>query len=69
MTAYMQGRLARGKKGSPKTYSDNRVCVKDGCDVKLSRYNSNEHCYGHAPFKYPRLRGRPYNKKPSGEPT
>ena len=43
---------------APKTYSSARKCLKKGCDTSLSRYNRREHCYAHAPTRFPRLRGR-----------
>jgi hypothetical protein len=41
----------------PKTYGSDRVCVKKTCAVKLSRYNRADHCFNHAPARFPRLRG------------
>lgn len=41
----------------PKTFGEDRVCVESGCSVRLSRYNRADHCYAHAPARFPRLRG------------
>lgn len=41
----------------PKTFGEGRVCARDGCSIRLSRYNRSEHCYGHATARFPRLRG------------
>lgn len=41
----------------PKTYGTDRVCASEHCDVRLSRYNRAEHCFAHAPARFPRLRG------------
>jgi hypothetical protein len=41
----------------PKTFGEGRVCAGKGCDVRLSRYNRAEHCFNHAPARFPRLRG------------
>lgn len=43
---------------APKAVDDLRVCAKKGCTTTLSRYNRKEHCYAHAPTRFPRLRGR-----------
>ncbi|MCB2224727.1 MAG: hypothetical protein KQH83_11220 [Actinobacteria bacterium] len=53
MTASTVGRAHR----KPKTYGADRVCTTDGCSVQLSRYNRSDHCFNHAPVRYPRLRG------------
>ncbi len=41
----------------PRTYGEDRVCRTDGCGVRLSRYNRADHCFQHAPARFPRLRG------------
>lgn len=53
MRASTVGRARR----RPKTYGTDRVCSTGGCAVKLSRYNRSEHCFNHAPARFPRLRG------------
>ena len=40
------------------TLRGDRVCIEKECTTRLSRYNKRDHCYAHAPTKYPRLRGR-----------
>ena len=58
MSEPIKGYMVRGKKRAPKTYPTGRVCIHKGCNVKLNRYNRREHCYNHAPTRYPRVRGR-----------
>jgi hypothetical protein len=41
----------------PKTFGEDRTCVDPGCSTRLSRYNRADHCYAHAPARFPRLRG------------
>ncbi len=53
MRASTVGRTRR----KPKTYAENRVCSTEECTVRLSRYNRAEHCFNHAPARFPRLRG------------
>ncbi len=53
MRAISIGRARR----RPKTYGDDRTCNTKGCEVRLSRYNRAEHCFNHAPARFPRLRG------------
>ena len=31
---------------------------EESCKTQLSIYNKREHCFNHAPVKYPRVRGR-----------
>lgn len=54
----MRGRRILGSSRAPKADDTVRVCAKKGCTTSLSRYNSREFCYAHAPTKFPRLRGR-----------
>lgn len=54
----MKGRRIMGSSRAPKTYSSERTCANEDCDTVLSRYNRREHCFAHAPTKFPRLRGR-----------
>ncbi len=58
MSEPIKGYMVRGKKRAPKTYPTGRVCIHKGCNVKLNRYNRRDHCYNHAPIRYPRVRGR-----------
>ena len=53
ITASTVGRARR----KPKTYGLERVCASDSCSTRLSRYNRAEHCFNHAPARFPRLRG------------
>ncbi len=54
----LRGKHIRGKLRAPKTFAEDRVCAESRCETKLSRYNRREHCYAHAPTRFPRLRGR-----------
>ena len=54
----LRGRRVSAATRPPKAVSENRTCVHPGCKTRLSRYNRREHCYSHAPTKFPRLRGR-----------
>ena len=58
MSDIMRGNRIKGKLRAPKALSEERVCAEKGCTTQLSRYNKREHCYAHAPTRYPRLRGR-----------
>lgn len=58
MSEIMKGNRVQGKLRAPKRNDDQRVCVEKGCTTKLSAYNKRDHCYAHAPTKFPRLRGR-----------
>jgi hypothetical protein len=53
MRATRVGRTRR----RPKAYGEGRVCATTRCEVKLSRYNRSEHCFAHAPARFPRIRG------------
>jgi hypothetical protein len=53
-----KGKRIMGTSRAPKTYSETRTCAQRGCATTLSRYNRRDHCYAHAPTKFPRLRGR-----------
>ncbi|HEX9642416.1 MAG TPA: hypothetical protein VGC11_00255 [Acidimicrobiia bacterium] len=54
----MRGKRILGSSRAPKAVDDRRTCAKKGCTTALSRYNRREHCFAHAPTKFPRLRGR-----------
>jgi len=54
----MKGRRILGESRAPKARVDTKTCAMDGCSTQLSRYNRRDHCYAHAPTKFPRLRGR-----------
>jgi hypothetical protein len=53
MRATTAGRARR----RPKTYGEARVCDVKGCETRLSRYNRDDHCFQHAPARFPRMRG------------
>ena len=41
-----------------KSFEQGRVCNDESSETKLSIYNKRDHCFNHAPVKYPRVRGR-----------
>jgi hypothetical protein len=55
-TAMRASTVGRARR-RPKTYAEGRVCADSECTVRLSRYNKAEHCFNHAPARFPRLRG------------
>jgi len=58
MADTLKGNKILGTTRAPKVHGTDRVCVHEGCTTKLSQYNKREHCYAHAPTRFPRLRGR-----------
>ncbi len=54
----LKGRRTMDSTRAPKQIEERRSCIQDGCDTTLSRYNKRDHCYAHAPTRFPRLRGR-----------
>lgn len=58
MSDILKGNRIKGKLRAPKATDGQRRCKEKGCDTLLSRYNKRDHCYAHAPTRYPRLRGR-----------
>ena len=58
MSDIMRGHKISGTERAPKANADERVCIAEGCETRLSRYNKRDHCYAHAPTRFPRLRGR-----------
>jgi hypothetical protein len=42
----------------PTARASNRACSENGCITRLSRYNTAEYCYLHAPVRFPRFRGQ-----------
>ena len=58
MSDILRGHKISGTDRAPKAHSENRVCASEGCETLLSRYNKRDHCYAHAPTRFPRLRGR-----------
>jgi hypothetical protein len=57
MQATMQASTIGRARRRPHTYPENRVCHREGCQVRLSRYNKSNYCFQHAPARFPRLRG------------
>ena len=58
MSEIMKGNRVLGKLRAPKTHDADRVCIEKECATRLSTYNKRDHCYAHAPTRFPRLRGR-----------
>ena len=54
----LKGRRTLESTRAPKQFNEPRSCIQDGCDTTLSRYNKRDHCYAHAPTRFPRLRGQ-----------
>lgn len=40
-----------------RTYGAGRVCAHPGCETRISMYNKADHCWAHAPLKFPLTRG------------
>ena len=53
----MVGGQRIGRLHKRKTFGTGRVCVEDGCSIRLSQYNSRDRCYQHWEQKPPRFRG------------
>jgi hypothetical protein len=58
MSEILKGNRVTGKLRAPRSQEGERLCGHRGCPTRLSRYNSREFCYAHAPTRFPRLRGR-----------
>ena len=58
MSEIMKGNKVQGKLRAPKKVEGVRVCIEKSCETRLSSYNKRDHCYAHAPTRFPRLRGR-----------
>ena len=56
-TGVQATRTGGGPQRRPRTFTRGRVCATEGCNTVISRYNSSEHCFTHAPPKFRRLRG------------
>lgn len=54
---YMSGSKTRYATKKSKVYAEGRVCIEEGCEVTLSKYNDRKQCYVHHKFKQPRVRG------------
>jgi hypothetical protein len=58
MSDIMKAKKAGGYVRKPGTYAAGRVCSQEGCDTRLSTYNSRPTCRQHTPVRFPRVRGR-----------
>lgn len=53
----MRGARPRELPRPNRTYASGRVCAHAGCETRISVYNKAEHCWAHAPLKFPLTRG------------
>ncbi|MDA9655432.1 hypothetical protein N9S94_00285 [Candidatus Actinomarina] len=58
MTDGLKASQIKGGIRPSKSFDQGRVCIDESCKTKLSIYNKRDHCFNHAPVKYPRVRGR-----------
>jgi Rieske Fe-S protein len=58
MSDIVKARKAGGYVRKPRTYAADRVCSHQGCETRLSTYNSRPTCRAHTPVRFPRVRGR-----------
>ena len=58
MTDGLKASQIKGGIRPSKCFEQGRVCNDESCETKLSIYNKRDHCFNHAPVKYPRVRGR-----------
>ena len=54
----VQGRPFVGSERPSRSFGGGRVCKEQGCETKLSMYNSGKYCYQHEPMSVPRTRGK-----------
>jgi hypothetical protein len=58
MDAHVRGERITSVNGQTPRVAAGRVCVREGCETRLSIYNDGDHCGLHAPMVVPRTRGR-----------
>ena len=58
MTDGLKASQIKGRIRPSKRFDQGRVCKDESCNTQLSIYNKRDHCFNHAPVKYPRVRGR-----------
>jgi hypothetical protein len=58
MADTLKGNKLRGGIRPSRKFGEGRVCVDQNCDTRLSQYNRRDHCFAHAPVRFPRVRGR-----------
>ena len=58
MTDGLKASQIKGGIRPSKSFDQGRVCKDESCSTQLSIYNKRDHCFNHAPVKYPRVRGR-----------
>lgn len=57
-TGHVGGERITAERRPSEQFGVGRVCVQNGCDTKLSRYNDGDWCSLHAPMEVPRMRGK-----------
>lgn len=57
-TSYSGEAMTGGSERASRSFGAGRTCKDEGCDVRLSRYNSGAFCSLHEPMTVPRTRGR-----------
>tara|TARA_B100000886_G_scaffold27644_1_gene17509 strand:+ start:1249 stop:1461 length:213 start_codon:yes stop_codon:yes gene_type:complete len=55
MTDGLKASQIKGGIRPSKSFDQGRVCKEESCKTQLSIYNKREHCFNHAPVKYPKL--------------
>lgn len=58
MSDIVKGTAIKGTSRPSRRYGEDRVCAQADCETKLTQYNKREHCFTHAPVRFPRVRGR-----------
>ena len=53
----LTGKTTFAGKRKNKQYGENRVCEKEDCIVKISKYNKSIYCYNHTEKSFGRVRG------------
>lgn len=60
----MRGSKPRQLPKANRTYAEDRTCAHQGCQTRISVYNKGNHCWAHAPLKFPLTRGERRKNKP-----
>ena len=55
MTDGLKASQIKGGIRPSKSFDQGRVCKDESCSTQLSIYNKRDHCFNHAPVKYPRV--------------
>ena len=57
MSDYIKGNKYPNYKPST-SYTSGRICLQEGCDTVISKYNKYRYCNTHKTKVYPRIKGR-----------